>query len=386
MPRRRFLRMIGGMIAAAAIPGLRPSRADAAPGITAVPDVIDPPKGPWGEPIPCGETSFGPRICDPTSNCVKCCHADGKPVSCCPCYVTCRPSGLCGEPFACGPDGRPYCGAPGVCCPPNEFCFRGSVCVPICKTGEMLCDDQCCPKGTECVQLTLPGQRGRLLCAPKCPKGRTRCGLVCCPRGHKCRDATRGICAQCDPGQQPCGKKCCPRGSSCCDPRTGLCCRRRSETCAGFAGQAKCCPKGTRACKTDPRTGKPICCKKGETCAELGDPSGTVPAALRGKYSCCPPERTVTFSGGAALVCCPVGYRSLGGRFILPAGGGGGLCCREDKVCGSTCCGTNADPGIDQTCCNGTCVSLYFDPQNCGGCGRACAPGQRCNAGTCVPA
>lgn len=384
--RRRALRLVGGMLAAAAVPGLRPP--DKAKGAGATPHTIDPPQGPWGTPIPCGETAFGPRICDPTSNCVKCCHSGGQPVSCCPCYFTCRPSGLCGEPFACGPDGRPYCGAPGNCCSTNEFCFKGLVCLPICKSGEQLCDDQCCPRGFECVQVRLPGRRPELTCLQRCPPGRTRCGINCCPRGQRCVNSsiTRTNCARCFPGQQPCGKKCCPRGSSCCDPRTGLCCNRRTQTCAGFAGQAKCCPKGTRACKTDPQTGRPLCCKRGEVCAEQADASGTVPASLRGRYTCCPEDRTVPFAGGGVFVCCPPGYSSLGGRVVVPPGGGGGLCCRNDKLCGGTCCGTNADPGIDQACCNGTCVSLYFDPQNCGACGRACAPGQRCSAGTCVAA
>jgi hypothetical protein len=156
----------------------------------------------------------------------------------------------------------------------------------------------------------------------------------------------------------------------------------------GYGGTAKCCPKGTKGCAGPAGTNKVICCKKGELCAQIADESGTVPAALNGKRVCCPKERTVEFAPGVAT-CCPDGYRSLGGRFIVPAGGGGGLCCRSDKLCGSgaaqTCCGTNADPGIDQTCCNGTCVSLFFDSNNCGSCGAVCAAGTRCSGGSCVP-
>jgi hypothetical protein len=392
LSRRRVLRLVGGALVAGMLPVARAGRAAAAPGDTGAgppeasrePAVTDP-NGPFGEPIPCGETSFGPRICDPTSNCVVCCYgSDGVPVSCCPCYVQCRSSGLCGEPFACPPDGRPYCGAQGNCCALNETCFKGSICVPVCEQGETLCEGTCCPRSHECITLKLPGQAGKRLCYPKCPRGRVRCGIGCCPPRQKCINPGRLTCSPCDVGRQPCGKKCCPQGSTCCDPGTGLCCKRRTETCAGFGGKAKCCPKGTKACLKDPDTGKPLCCKKGEVCAQVGDPSGTVPRALNGTYTCCPPERVVDFGG--AEVCCPQGYTSLGGRFVLPAYGGGGFCCRNDKVCGSTCCGTNADAGLDATCCNGTCVSLYFDAANCGGCGRVCPPGQRCSAGTCVPA
>ena len=103
---------------------------------------------------------------------------------------------------------------------------------------------------------------------------------------------------------------------------------------------------------------------------------------------CCPQERVVAL---ARKVCCPPGHVSLGGDLILPAGGGGGLCCRKDKLCGSgrnvTCCssGSPSVPEFATTCCDGRCVNIRFDARNCGGCGRACAPGERCQNGTCVP-
>jgi hypothetical protein len=213
--------------------------------------------------------------------------------------------------------------------------------------------------------------------------------VFCCnKKNEKCIDPRRVLCSPCDAGLKPCGKKCCPKGHTCCDSNTGLCCKTTTQTCTGFGGKAKCCPKGTKACEQSPGNRKAVCCDKGETCAQIADPSGTVPVALLGKQTCCPPERTVPFGGGN-VTCCPPGYRSLGGRFVLPAGGGGGLCCRDDKLCGArgseTCCGANADPGIDQTCCNGTCTSLFFDGANCGACGNACPPGTRCAGGTCVP-
>ncbi|HBQ16645.1 MAG TPA: hypothetical protein DEF51_37760, partial [Myxococcales bacterium] len=34
--------------------------------------------------------------------------------------------------------------------------------------------------------------------------------------------------------------------------------------------------------------------------------------------------------------------------------------------------------------CSGSCVDPRFDPNNCGGCGTACADGEVCNAGTCA--
>jgi hypothetical protein len=129
------------------------------------------------------------------------------------------------------------------------------------------------------------------------------------------------------------------------------------------------------------------CCKKGEVCAQLADESGTVPVANLRRFTCCPKDRAVEFAKGVAT-CCPPGYRSLGGRVVVPAFGGGGLCCRADKLCGpagsETCCSTNADPALNGTCCNGTCVSLAFDPNNCGSCGNVCPPGTVCRGGGCV--
>lgn len=394
MPRRRVLRLVGAALALATLPSLRGPKARAA---EPAPNkrfsvggrdlrIIDPPTGPFGPPVQCGDV-----VCNPSSNCVKCCQATGGGGSCCPCYISCTTtgSGLCDKQVACPPDGRPFCGPQGHCCAPNESCWRGAVCIPICKPDEQLCEDECCGPKAECITARFPGSSAKRMCFPKCPQGRTRCGLAnCCKKNWKCIDANRGICSPCDPGHQVCGKKCCPKDSTCCDPRIGLCCKKRTQVCAGYGGTAKCCPKGRKACTDGSKT---VCCGKDEICAQMGDESGTVPAAINGKRECCPKDRTVPFAAGVAT-CCPPGYKSLGGRFILPPFGGGGLCCRADKVCGSgaslTCCGgaASGDPALTATCCNGQCVNLQFDAANCGGCGATCAPGQRCQAGTCVTA
>ena len=38
----------------------------------------------------------------------------------------------------------------------TNTCYRGSICLPACKPGEELCEDDCCPKGAECATLPLP--------------------------------------------------------------------------------------------------------------------------------------------------------------------------------------------------------------------------------------
>ena len=395
MPRRRVLRLLGAALALAALPSVRAAKAGAAgpPPNKRVSvtgrdlRIIDMPEGPFGSDVQCGD-----RICSPTYNCVKCCPGTDGGGSCCTCYQTCRPggAGLCGDEWiGCPPDGRPFCGPKGHCCAANESCWRGAICVPICKPTEELCDGECCAPEEECITARFPGQPARRLCFVKCPRGAQRCGLGgCCKRGYKCVDPSIGKCSRCDVGEQPCGRKCCPRGSSCCDSRTGLCCKKRTQVCAGYGGTAKCCPTGRKACTDGSGT---ICCDRGEVCAQVADQTGTVPAALNRKRVCCPRDRTVPFAPGVAT-CCPEGYKSLGGRFIVPPFGGGGHCCREDKICGSgaslTCCGAAAsgDPALTSHCCNGQCVQLQFDAANCGSCGLVCPPGHACSAGNCVPA
>jgi hypothetical protein len=48
--------------------------------------------------------------------------------------------------------------------------------------------------------------------------------------------------------------------------------------------------------------------------------------------------------------------------------------------CGSgpACAGTT-------TCCDGKCVDLKSDPNNCNGCGRVCTAGAYCCKGNCTP-
>jgi hypothetical protein len=101
---------------------------------------------------------------------------------------------------------------------------------------------------------------------------------------------------------------------------------------------------------------------------------------------CCSEKRVVPLSG--TKICCPPGQVSMGGALVVPAGDAGGLCCREDKACGSgsslTCCASGSSiPLLEQICCNGRCVSFNSDPQNCGGCGVVC-PSGICRNKRCV--
>jgi hypothetical protein len=70
----------------------------------------------------------------------------------------------------------------------------------------------------------------------------------------------------------------------------------------------------------------------------------------------------------------------------------GGTICREDANCCAGLCGPKDQFGRrrcgctdGQTDCNGQCVNLQSDDNNCGACGAACPDGTICEIG-CVPA
>lgn len=269
-------------------------------------------------------------------------------------------------------------------------CIEGGKCCGVRKDGLPLCCTSqspvccvqpggqtkiCCKANEQCGPVTrneIYGNKERT-CVRRCPPGRAFCRGKCCPPGQECRS---GKCASpCKPSWRKCGRKCCPKSTFCCDAKNKLCCQKGTD----------CCNKA--------KPGEPekwTCCPKGTSCAPpLGlSPSGMTTGVEKGAVRvCCPQERVVP---GIRNVCCPLGHVSLGGDLILPAGGGGGLCCRKDKLCGTgqdrTCCssGTPTVPQIETTCCSGRCVNILYDEQHCGACGNACVPGEQCVDGTCV--
>jgi len=74
---------------------------------------------------------------------------------------------------------------------------------------------------------------------------------------------------------------------------------------------------------------------------------------------------------------CPTGKDCVYGDFCFVASCGAG---DDDQPCVG-----DAGPGVFLNCCRGACLDLQFnsDPQNCGGCGVACAAGQTCGGGLC---
>jgi hypothetical protein len=346
MPRRRVLRLAGAAFIAAAVPGVRPRVASAHlhPNVPRLYPNITCSALCKGKGSPCG-VDFTDKL-GQTSCKLGCCVGSNVGLDIC-----CK-----GE-----------VGGEGVawCCGASYRCGRvgGQLCVG-CSAGQFLCaDKRCCRNDQVCY-------RGD--CRDDCPPKTKKCGKNCCTAKQGCKN---GKC---------CDK--CGEGGPCCDSAKEYCCREPGDK----KSPGRCCKKNTESCCPvgPPGAGKRTCCPKPNKCKRqlLPGDSGLEKSA---PYVCCPPDRVVSADDPQ---CCPPGWVSLGGKLVLPAGGGGGLCCKKDKVCGSgktvTCCSSGSEtvPEFEATCCNGTCVNLRFDEQNCGSCGKACLAGQRCQQGACVAA
>ena len=221
-----------------------------------------------------------------------------------PSYQTCTGGGATPTPFT-------------FYCPPAQFgtsCCSSSVptAATCCFAPTTCCKGAACCGGSDpdcCVSTTADSQ-----------------GLYtasCCPAGSPCNPD--GTCGTPCPTAQQCGSNCCPPGQSCCDPQRGLCCDSTVQCCFTTNSQ------------------HPICCSPGYECAQQITLGGAIPPGS--PRVCCPPNRTVTFTGNTG--CCPPGS-------VHQPGGGvsanGGLCCTTANVCGQQCC--DSLPGFPMTCSN----------------------------------
>src|SRR5579859_6195999 len=221
----------------------------------------------------------------------------------------------------------------------RRFRIAQSICQPVNKVGCVPVDSEC-PAGQSCTQ------------------------QICCPPGLvNCGDACRRL----DIDSNNCGKcgKVCAQGEICANGSCVNCSTTSTERIEGSTDSNNCgacgpscppdlvcvsgncvpCPSGQAACNG-------LCCPQGVSC-------------LAGSCSACP---------GNQVAC---GTSPNG-----PAN-----CCPPDLVCvdpSTSTCGTCADIDPDLTTCDGNCVVLAEDPNNCGFCGNACAPGQICCAGNCA--
>ncbi len=88
---------------------------------------------------------------------------------------------------------------------------------------------------------------------------------------------------------------------------------------------------------------------------------------------------TTTYNCGFCGNVCPPTSKCINQQCV-------GADCRHDSQCsfGQKCVQGHCQCPTGQTLCGSTCTQIFDDINNCGGCGKACAPGQRCVNGVCI--
>jgi hypothetical protein len=108
---------------------------------------------------------------------------------------------------------------------------------------------------------------------------------------------------------------------------------------------------------------------------------GTTADGCGGTLSCtCPGGQVCTTSNA----CCTPTVTCAGKCGALASDGCGRALSCGGCALGQVCTASNVcacAPGY--TACSGSCVDLLADPKHCGACGRQCASGSVCSAGSC---
>jgi hypothetical protein len=231
MPRRRALRLIGGTLAAAVVPGIRPSPGRAAPSATV------PCQNVRGQVWTCPERKYLVCGVTPDNPCIDTCTGPGK-----------IPCGS-GDGFDCCND---RFGDGSVAC-------KNGRCQPTCKGIEKSgsvrlteCGEECCTPQQECRNNK---------CVGRCPAGRQRCGTRCCPKGQSC------VNRKCCPNPQTCGSTCCPSGTKCAfENGRRTCCPSDRTVTQQKNGRTYrfCCPSGTGLVRGPSIDGGEACCSYGK--------------------------------------------------------------------------------------------------------------------------
>ena len=282
------------------------------------------------------------------------------------------------------PSGTSFCG--GACVDTEADPQNCGKCGTSCPSGFCL-NKKCCPAGTNGICST----SGTALCV----NTRTQvdncgsCGNVC-PAGHHCIDSEcisvgcsgdttdcDGSCANLRTDENNCGS--CGRE---CDV-SEICCAGECRSSELYTPE--CCVSGPgrshhwgRACSgicVDIEFDSENCSECGRQCHDgancvYGDcqcPSGSGETYCYGTETCTNLLTDPANCGGCGLECSP-------DRFCCPAYWG---FCGDPSIQTQDCCGRY------QRICNGVCVDMERDNDNCGECGRRCRDGASCVYGEC---
>jgi hypothetical protein len=307
------------------------------------------------------------------------------------CVQTCGPAGECDKGLSCCGDlcvdeqtNPEDCGSCNFHCVNGEACVAASCRLPTGCNGGAVCspEDQCCNSGCSNTNSD-PLNCGH--CQNRCDEGATCVAGAChtptsCEGGPACTGVqtccTTG-CADTSSDPQNCGKCgfACGPDATCVESKCV-----NGPSCHGepaCTGSESCCADGCTDTSDDPtncgRCGK--ACAAGETCS--GGKCQSTAACNMG-----PPCMT-------GLECCPSGCTDTSGD---PQNCGMcGKACAPDATCvggicrpANSCNGGPACTGSEQ-CCGTGCANTTTDDNNCGKCGKVCPLGESCISSTCTP-
>ncbi|MFZ5890085.1 MAG: hypothetical protein ACOY0T_03375 [Myxococcota bacterium] len=123
---------------------------------------------------------------------------------------------------------------------------------------------------------------------------------------------------------------------------------------------------------------KATCCSQFGTCSTDPACGGNTGSTSAGEFNC---VTNCYLAGGNASTCEQGSACKISASASFSPATLGLLSCAHE-TCQSSCFAPNC--GSNQLPCNGVCVNALSDIANCGGCARACAPGQVCTEGTCL--
>ena len=282
------------------------------------------------------------------------------------------------------------CGACGTACSSgicSSSIFTGGTCFQVYDGGGAGCGFGGCFGGTVCV--------GDQCVAASCDQGMP--GGVCAAStggfGVCCEGFFNNTCADLSSDAQNCGS-CgwtCPTGQTCvggaCTGTPSGCgLGHHAEFCDVDAGTADvCCASGCVDTQTDSQNcgycgnacyGGLACV--GGTCTALTCTASTetAPCAVDGGAGNCCSSSCVDLETDPHN-CGDCGHGCAGSTTCAHGGCGVDTC--DASHAGAPC---HLADGLG-LCCAAGCVDTDSDPQNCGGCGLPCAPGQTCSGGGC---
>jgi hypothetical protein len=297
------------------------------------------------------------------------------------------------------------------------------------KTGKKCTKDNNCASGQRCcngicTNITTTSNCGR--CGNVCSNSQGCCNGICKPLNTvdncgtcnvvcisnggkaeccagKCTDVTK------DPANcATCGNKC---AGVCClttaNPK-GECCAAGQICCTNFTGFTVCCTPGKNCDPGNVCNPDFIFCSSGSTVTTAatlaGEPCTAGPNCCNGQ---CIDITTDPNNCGACGNKCASGTTCTAGTCTCPTGQTlcAGVCvstsCPTNQTFNTTTCtcqcapitcasGATQDPKTcqcvcptGQIICNGACVNVASDINNCGSCGHACPSGAVCTSGTC---